>query len=100
MSARRRSRGRRHERTFPPGSVRFAVLPLRMAQPGDEPRRAAPLDPDEMRRMCTDAFRLQGEIDRQTERFGSLWAAQAHHVAESYAGLILAMLIPAAEDES
>ena len=70
----------------------LACLPPRMMEQADEPRRAAPMDHEELRRIATDCFRVQGEIDRQTRRFGPAWAEHAHYLAESYNGLIFALL--------
>lgn len=71
----------------------LATLPPRMLEPTDEDTRTAgPMSRNDLSRISTDCFRLQGEIDRQTERFGPVWAVQAHHLCESFHGLVLALL--------
>lgn len=54
--------------------------------------RAAPMTQEDLSAVSTMLFRVQGEIDRQAERFGPVWAKEARTHVEWSHGVVLAMM--------
>ena len=56
------------------------------------PPKPAPMSAEALTELSTQLFRVQGEIQLQAARFGSVWASLAHRQTEEFHGLVLALL--------